>query len=166
MDIRVDLPGFAQLQAMLQQAPDIANQEFRAFLLGAVSHLQGEVQQRTPTAHGSLRGSIISSVQSMPDGIGVEGVVGTSLAYALPVELGTKPHMPPIEPLVDWAMQKFGLDEKAARKAAFGIAYRIAQRGTIGYGMFNRTYAANKANLERQAGATVQRIAARMAGAS
>jgi hypothetical protein len=161
MEIRVDLSGLSNLQAMLAQTPAIVDQEFRTFLHGAVAHLQAEVQQRTPTNHGALRASIFGEVNAVR-GIGVEGVVGTSLAYAVPVELGSRPHTPPIEPLVDWAIQKFGLDEKAARKAAFGIAYRIARRGTAGHGMFNITYARNRAQIERGVAATVRRIADRM----
>jgi hypothetical protein len=32
----------------------------------------------------------------------VIGVVGSPLAYALPVEIGTRPHFPPVAAILDW----------------------------------------------------------------
>jgi hypothetical protein len=158
----VDVSELRMLQKAFAQAPQMAQQEMTAFMHTATAHLQAEAQTLTPTTHGTLRASIIGNVTPLANGIGVEGVVGSGLAYALPVELGTKPHMPPIEPLVDWAKQKFALDEKAARSTAWAVAKTIAKRGTLGVGMFHRAFAANRGQLQSQFEATVRRIAKRL----
>lgn len=146
-----------------RQAPKIVLEELTRFISAATAHLQGEVQQRTPTTHGTLRASIIGQVRELSGGLGVEGVVGTSLAYAAAVELGTKPHMPPVEPLVDWAQQKLGLRGKDAESAAWAIARTIAQRGTLGVGMFHRTWHANLAQIGTGFADCMQRILGRIA---
>lgn len=154
----VDVSELRSVQAAFAAAPEITQQELTRFMHEATAHLQGEVQLLTPTTHGTLRASIIGSVTPLANGIGVEGVVGTSLAYAVPVELGTKPHMPPVEPLVDWAKQKLALNETQARSAAWAIAKTIARRGTLGVGMFHRAWAANRAQVVEHARETIRSI--------
>jgi len=128
-----------------------------------VNHLQAEVQDRTPTTHGTLRVSILGDVRPLA-GLGMEGVVGTSLAYALPVELGTKPHMPPVAPLVQWAKQKLGVSGKEAERAGWAIARKIARVGTKGHFMFATAFAENEAQIVRGFGVAVSRIERRIAG--
>lgn len=166
MRVAIEVGSLEALRDAFRRAPDIAQQEVSRFMTAATAHMQGEVQQRTPTNHGTLRGSIIGRVQPLPGGLGVEGVVGTSLAYALPVELGTAPHMPPIEPLKDWARSKLGLSGKQAERAAWGIARKIAKHGTRPVGMFGDSLAANRAQLAIGFQQTVRRILARIAGAA
>lgn len=50
--------------------------------------------------------------------------------YALYVEYGTDPHMPPVEPLIGWAHRVLGLSQKEAEAAAWRIARKIAREGT------------------------------------
>ena len=52
-------------------------------------------------------------------------IVGTNVHYAPYVEFGTRPHMPPVEPLVEWAHLKLHDD-----KVGYAIAKAIAKRGT------------------------------------
>ncbi|NMG48297.1 hypothetical protein GO613_09310 [Azoarcus communis] len=161
--IRVDFDAHdvELLAAAMQAAPEVVLEELQPFMYAATLHMQSEVQDRTPTTHGTLRASIIGDVRVLP-GFAIEGVVGTSLAYAVPVELGSAPHMPPIEPLVEWAKQKLGVRGKEAESAAWGVARAIAQRGTLGVGMFNRALAANRRELLEQFSSAVRRIANRI----
>lgn len=163
--VRVDLVGLAEFEAAMKRAPGVVGREFYGFIVGAIAHLEGEVKQRTPTTHGTLRASIAGRVSPLAGASAIEGVVGTSLSYAVPVEIGTRPHTPPIEPLVDWAIQKFGLDDKDARRVAFGVAYRIAQRGTPAVGMFHGALAVSRARLVAGARAALQRGLAKVGGA-
>ncbi|WP_287365113.1 HK97 gp10 family phage protein [Thauera sp.] len=144
-------------------APEIVEGELRQFVETVVAHLQGEVQERTPTTFGTLRASIIGDVQVLP-GIAVQGRVGTPLAYAVAVELGTKPHMPPVEPLINWARQKLGVSGKQAESAGWAIAKSIAARGTKGHFMFADTWDANQAQVARGFEIAVGRIVRRLAG--
>jgi len=50
--------------------------------------------------------------------------------YALFVEFGTEPHRPPVKPLIEWAMMKFGMNEKDAKRVAYAVANKIAKYGT------------------------------------
>lgn len=162
--IGIDTHELQALQSAYARAPQIAQEEMLGFMFGLTQHLQGEVQALTPTAFGLLRASIIGNATPFANGLGVDGVVGSSLAYAAPVELGSKPHMPPVEPLIDWARQKLALDPKSAVSAGWAIARTIAQRGTLGVGMFHRAFAANKAQIAEQFRLTVSRIVARIGG--
>ncbi len=61
--------------------------------------------------------------------------------YAAPVNFGTKPHFPPYEALIPWVIKKFGAtDEKTARSIAFLIARKIAKRGTLPAGQYDKAY--------------------------
>lgn len=124
------------LQNALASFPDIAVPILARATLEATMLFEREVKEHTPTgASHALRESILSSG---PDILGwdVQGSVGTALEYAEPVELGSKPHFPPIAPLVDWARAKFGLPEDEARSRAFAVARTISKKGTKAAHMF------------------------------
>ncbi|MFT3758979.1 hypothetical protein [Thauera sp.] len=161
--IRVDFEAhdIELLAVAMEASPQVVVDEMGRYMHEATAHMQAEVRERTPTTHGTLRASILGDVRVLP-GIAIEGMVGSSLAYAVPVELGSGPHMPPIEPLVEWAKQKLGVRGEQAESAAWAVARAIAQRGTLGVGMFNRALAANRRQLVDNFGAAVGRIAARI----
>ena len=69
------------------------------------------------------------------------------MAYAVPVELGTGPHMPPIRPLADWAEHKLGVAPEKARSVGYRIARKIAAKGTDGAHMFERAFTSNEAQV-------------------
>lgn len=153
----VDTREIRALTAAFKASPEMVQRELRVFMGEAVGHLKDEAQARTPTTHGTLRSSIIGNVRPV-SGFGVEGVVGSSLGYAVAVELGTRPHMPPVEPLIDWVSQKFGLRGKEAKAAAWRVAKGIARHGTPAVGMFHGAFNSNKAQLAERFSETVQRI--------
>lgn len=167
------------------RAPAVTRREIRRFLGRVVMHLQAEVVERTPKARSTLQRSIIGDVTDLP-GIGLEGVVGTSLAYAVPVELGSGPHWAPLEPLIDWVRAKANLegvyfddvtgkrprnaDQRASKTAAIeriakSIQVSIARRGTLGVGMFHRAEVANRAWVAAEFADCARHIAAEMGGA-
>ena len=84
----------------------------------------------------------------------------------MPVELGTKPHFPPIEPLIDWVKARLGIStEKEARGVAFLIARKIAVRGTAAQHPFGLTFQAVEAQVFDIFDRATGRIAERLAGA-
>lgn len=176
------------LEEAWARAPQKVERELRAFMERATLRLEAESKDRTPTDRGTLRGSIFSEVKTFSDGLGVEGIVGTSLNYALPVELGARPHWVPLEPLVDWVKRK-GLAaltpfvrgtplakrkklavrrEAAVMRVARAIRFSIARRGTSafqrarhgksGAEMFLETYEAERAALVQEFEAMAQRL--------
>lgn len=50
--------------------------------------------------------------------------------HASPVEFGSRPHMPPVDPLMGWCKRVLGLNDREARSAAWMIALKIKARGT------------------------------------
>ncbi len=145
--IAIDIQGLAELKAAWAQAPEIARSELATAMAEADALLEREVKEATPTAQGLLRGSIFG-VEDVSD-TQVIGVVGTPMKYAIPVELGAKPHFPPIEPLIDWVRVKLGITgDKEAKGAAYAIARTIASRGTLAVGMFHRTFARERPQLD------------------
>ena len=106
-----------------------------------VMRLEGRVMENKPAGVGGdagLRGSINGQVR-VPFGDVLEGAVGSPLAYAAPVEYGTKPHFPPVAPLELWCRRVLGLDAQEARSVAFAIAIKISKKGTEGAHMFEKT---------------------------
>jgi len=146
--VSVDFSDLKRLQKAFKASPEIASKDLQTWMTGAVAYLQGEVQKRTPTSHGTMRASIIGNVRRLDNGVGVEGVIGSSLGYMAPLEMGTKPHMPPVAPIEDWVQQKLGLKDKEARRAAWGIALRIARFGTPAAGMFHRAWNENRDQVQ------------------
>lgn len=52
-----------------------------------------------------------------------------SSPYAAYVEFGTHPHMPPVQPLIEWSKRKLRLSEKEAESAGWAIAIKIKNEG-------------------------------------
>lgn len=165
MKASLDLQGWAALDADFRRAPDIVREEMLKAVTEADQLLEREVKDLTPTATGMSRAGIFSQEQPLPDG--AIGVVGTAQPHMVYVELGTLPHFPPVEPLEDWVRVKLGIsDEKEVHSVAYRIARKIAARGTLAVGMFNRTWARQETAVVRIFEAARDRIAARLAGAS
>jgi len=171
MEIAIDLGGFAQFQALWRQAPELADRELHAAMEESLMLLQRETVEATPTgAYGLLRKSIIArEPQRLADGlIGVvdvedaKGQYGSVLNYAVAVELGTKPHFPPIEPLIDWVRAKLGVERDEAPGVAYRVARKIATKGTEGAHMFERTLQAQRAQVQRIFNAAIRRLADRL----
>ncbi|HYE35502.1 hypothetical protein [Methylocaldum sp.] len=173
MEIAIELEGFGQFQELWRQAPEIADREFHAAMEESLALLQREVVEATPTgAYGLLRKSIIArEPQRLSDGlIGVvdvqdaQGKFGSVLNYAVAVELGTRPHFPPVEPLIDWVREKLGVDRDEAPGVAFRVARKISRTGTKGAHMFERTMKAQRAQVQQIFRRAVQRIVQQLGG--
>lgn len=57
-------------------------------------------------------------------------IVKYTAPYAVFVEFGTRSHRPPVKPLVEWAMLKFGIPYNKAKSIAYRVANKVAQYGT------------------------------------
>lgn len=158
----LDIQGWQELDAAFRQAPNIVREELLAAVTEADQLLEREVKDKMPTATGLSRASVFSREQVLGDG-GI-GVVATSQPHVAYVELGTRPHFPPVEALEDWVRVKLGIsDEKRIHGVAYLIARKIAARGTLGVGMFHRTWAQQRPAVERMFEAARNRIVAHMA---
>ena len=78
---------------------------------------------------GLLRNSVAWRVPTV-EGHTIEGGVGTNVAYALPIEFGSRPHWPPLEPIQLWVQRKLRVAPARVKSVAFLVARKIARRGT------------------------------------
>lgn len=162
MNLTLKLTGFDALIDGWAKAPEMIVDEIAAFAEGAALYLQGEIQEHTPAAAGQLKQSFIAqSAERLGDGVIAQ--VGTSLNYAIPVELGTKPHFPPVAAIADWVKVKLGIGGPAGEKIAWAIARKISKVGTKGAHMVQRAFDAGRPEVLRQFEATVLRIKEKLA---
>ncbi len=160
----IDLSGWSELDAAWRKAPDIVREELTAAVMESEMLLEREVKDLTPTTHGILRASFAAhSPVILADS--VIGVMGTSVDYAVPVELGTKPHWAPIEPLVDWVQHKLGYTGEKAEKVARAVQFGIAHHGTPAHGMVHRGFNRSRAQVAMFFHRALLRIGDRLAGA-
>ena len=172
MNLRLDTHDLAQLEALMRRAPDVATDELVTAQTHATLLLQGELmrppeQGGLPVGAGGsagLAGSVHTRVEVT--GGAVIGWVESSSPHAPFVEFGTRPHAPPVQPLIDWALAKLpGVDsESEARSAAFAIRRKIARVGTKPNPVWRTTYAANLGKVRAIFAAAVQRIVLRLEG--
>jgi hypothetical protein len=156
MHLALSITGLDEIAALWARAPEVVERHLRAAMTEAELLLQREVVDATPTgANQLLRKSITAeSPVSTVDGLigvvdvaDVQGRYGSVLNYAAAVELGTKPHFPPLEPLADWAVAKLGVDKSAAEEVAMAIARKISHHGTEGAFMFRDTARAQEGQV-------------------
>ncbi|MCU0515233.1 MAG: HK97 gp10 family phage protein, partial [Anaerolineae bacterium] len=117
----VEIRGLVEAQQKIAQVVrDLRGEAYLRGMREATLMVTRSAKLRAPVDTGRLRASITPTVQR--SGETVTGVVGTNVKYAAAVELGSRPHYPPIAPLKVWARRK-GLN-------AYAVANAIAKRGT------------------------------------
>jgi len=148
----------------LQIAPKIAEEEITIGLQESLLLLEREVKEGTPVGVGGgsgLRGSIAHELRGTksPD---LNGRVFSPLAHAQPVELGTKPHFPPIRPLQDWVEAKLGVPASESKSVAFLIARKISKKGTKGVHMFENAFTENTQQIVTRLDAAINKMLQRL----
>lgn len=154
-------PSLVALQQGFARAPEYTRSELLAAMTEGTQLLEREVKDDMPAVSGLTRASVFSDAFSTP--AGVLGVVGSASVAAAAVELGTKPHMPPVAPLEAWVHEKLGIAGPQARGVAFAIARKIASRGTKGQHHFSGVLALQLGALTRLFEGAAQRVAAHLA---
>lgn len=151
LEVKLEDKISQELKAALKRGGEITRRRLTAATLQSTFLLQREISEITPRGIGSgggLAGSI-SARNPQVFGDTIIGEVGTSLRYAVPVELGTKPHFPPVQPLADWAVAKLGVREDEADAVGLAIARKIAAHGTKGAHMFKEGIKANREQVNQ-----------------
>lgn len=165
-EVRTDIQQSAALLEAYDVAPEIFIEEMTRAAWKAELLLERDIKELTPTGIGSgggLKGSI-SAREPEVLANNVIGRVGTPLNYAVPVELGTKPHMPPIQPLADWAQRVLDVGANEAWRVGTAIAFKIKRDGTEGAFMFERGFKANDAKVQNIFADAAERITHRIGG--
>ena len=161
--IRIDHAAVGRAADVIEARGDVLT----ARLIGVVHEAsllgQRETQDRTPTATGGTRNSILAS-QPVAVGGSVEGGWGSAAAHVEALEFGSRPHMPPVTPLIDWTRQKLGLSGDAAKRAGWAVAKKISMVGTEGAFMFRDATEAISDHVNGMVADAVNATLAAMAG--
>jgi hypothetical protein len=99
------------------------------FLQKSAVTVESKTKENTPVDTGRLRSSITHSMDTAT--VPLWAKVGTNIKYAPFVELGTRPHFPPIDALRSWA-SKHGFAN------AYVICLAISRHGTKAAHMLQR----------------------------
>lgn len=165
MEMHVDIGTLAAVGDAWKRAPEMVIEELTAATFEAEMLLERETKELTPVGvNAALRDNIHSQVPEVM-GDTVIGVMGSSLSYAEPVELGTQPHAVSeagVLAIEDWVRHKLGISGKEAERVAYAVAWKIRMRGTPAVGMFHRALAWNKQQLDQIYEAAVCRIVQRL----
>lgn len=138
MPLSVEIRGLVETQRKLEQT--IADLQGDAFLDGmrrATLLVQRDARRLAPVDTGRLRASITPEIRQR--GTTIQGVVGTNVVYAAAVELGSRPHYPPIAALQTWA-RRHGMN-------AFVLQRAIGRRGTKARRYFQQAFEQNRSRI-------------------
>ncbi len=120
--IETEIKGLLETQRKLEQVvADLRGQPMLTAMRDATLIVQRSARQLAPVDTGRLRASITPEVRGDPMSGNITGVVGSNVEQAAPMELGTKPHFPPLSALQVWA-RRHGVN-------AYAVARAIALRG-------------------------------------
>lgn len=110
-----------------------------------------DAKKNAPVDTGQLKASLTADVRvSGLGGRRVEGVVGSNKKYAPYVEMGTRPHWPPISALETWA-RRHGM-------SAFVVARSIAAKGTKPVRFLQNAFDTNRDTIKSIIGNAVSRV--------
>ena len=142
--IKVDLQA---LEALTKRYPEASAKAREGRLTEALLLLERAVKNLSPEGAGPIhfRDTIFHKVTAF--GESTQGLLGSAAVYGAPLEFGTRPHFPPIKPILFWVEKKLGLAGKEAKSAAFCIARAISKHGTKGAHMFEKGFAMNEAQV-------------------
>jgi len=144
--LKVDI---SSLEELTKEYPEASREARVSKLTEALMLLERVVKQGTPHGAGPihLRDSIHGKVSF--SGQKVVGILGTPMQHGEPVELGTRPHFPPVGPIQHWVEVKLGYSGKEAASVAFLIARAISRRGTKGKHMFEKGFEKSESTIIR-----------------
>ena len=145
-DINVKV-NLKELEDLTKAFPEASLRARRSRITEALLLLEGAVKDLTPEGAGPthLRDTIFQKVEMF--GESVWGMVGTPAIYGAAIEYGTKPHYPPVAPILFWVEKILGLSGKEAKSVAFLIARKISKKGTYGTHMFQYGFERNKSKV-------------------
>jgi len=138
VDIDIEVNGLLETQRNLERT--VANLHGAPVLNAfrdATLIIQRDAKINAPVDTGRLRASITPEVKAF--GNDVTGIVGSNVVYAPFMELGTRPHWPPLGALEVWA-RRHGID-------VYIVARAIATRGTKARKFLQNAFENNKERI-------------------
>lgn len=169
MELEIRLEGIERLTEAFRVAPSVIQSEMLSWAHEKSKMLQGAVADATPYDSGLLRNSILGTdpviEAATPAGpLGVTAVIGvpeifegTPLNYAIPVELGTGPHIITAKnkPFLKFKVGGHWVQVKS-----------VNHPGTKGAHMFQKTLDAKRDELQQSFNEAIERALAKVFGSS
>lgn len=147
--VSVDIEGLLELQRKGEQiVSDLRGAPFLDAMRTATLLVQRDAKRLAPVDTGLLRASITPEIRTQDRT--VQGVVGSNVTYAAAMELGSRPHMPPLAALEVWAARH--------GTTAMAVARGIAARGTAPRGFLSGALDANQDRIVELLGDSVTGI--------
>lgn len=146
----LDIKGLREAQrAMHEKAKAIKGPELYRGMQTATLLVLRDAKEEAPVDTGQLRNSLSADIV-MPNSRTVQGVVGSNVEHAPYMELGTKPHFPPLAALATWA-RRHGTNP-------FLVARAIATRGLVPRRYLQKAFEKNRERIKKLIGETVSKI--------
>lgn len=165
MNLTISIAGLDAFARGLASAPAFTREQLEAAMTEATLLVQREWQDGMPRVSGMTANSIQADVASTPTG--VLGVVGSSQPTALFIELGTRPHMPPIDAIEPWVKAVMGISQpQELRRVSFLVARKIAHEGTKAQYPMAKAVAAVEGQVLQMFEHAAARVAAHLGGAA
>lgn len=150
MNFSAKVSGVDHVQDNLQGVvDDMRGETFRDGMRDATLIVSADAKINAPVSEGRLRASITPEVRQAFGGE-TQGVVGSNVLYSAFVELGTRPHWPPLAALVTWA-QRHGM-------TAYQVAKSIATKGTAAVKYLQNALDSNRKRIEDILETTISKI--------
>ena len=151
--IDAQIKGLIEAQRNIEQAiADLKGKPMLDAMRDSLLIVQRDAKILSPVDTGRLRASITPEIRSRRENV-IVGVVGSNVMYAPYMELGTRPHWPPIRALEVWA-RRHGTN-------AFLVARAISRRGTRPRRYLQRSFTQNQGRIIARFEKAVKEIAAK-----
>lgn len=154
----IEVKGLAETQKMTEfYAAELTSNTFVRGMQKATLFVLRDARLAAPVDTGRLKNSIVSKIDIVKEGYNqrVVGIVGTNVKYAPAMELGTKPHFPPISALQVWA-RRHGAN-------AYLVARAISIRGLKARAFLKGAFDKNKTKIHAALNDTVKGIISKKA---
>lgn len=176
LTIKAEVQGLKETQAIMEKmVRDLEGPPIVQAMRDATMLVTRSAKQNAPVDTGRLRASIVPEVRSV--GKEVQGIVGSNVLYAPFMELGTRPHFPPLAPLIRWVHRKrlagtYSVKTRRRRggktrqaqedyQVAYMVALAISRRGLRARRYLQEALEQNEQKIVALIGRTVARIVSR-----
>lgn len=145
--VEMDARGLRDVQRNLERiARELHGDPMVTAMHRAALLVTNEAKRRVPVDTGRLRASITPEIRSQGTQQ-IIGVVGSNVTYAAVIEVGSRPHWPPLDALEPWASRH--------HTTPMVVARAIARRGTRAHRYLQGAFEASRAAIQAEIGGAV-----------
>lgn len=160
MSLKINISD-SEWRKYLKKSSELYQKEVTVALRSVNSMFETAIRKNTSRgATGILQGSVFEEITGTP--VSLTGTIGYDKAQALygaPVDLGSRPHFPPVAPLKLWVRRVIGVSSaKEVSSIAWAIAVNISRHGTKAKTVVKDAFYANRERALRIFEQAMERI--------